>query len=101
MDLLFNRYASPFSLVNNMIRASRFCEFVDEFLRLNNERVRQESLFDIWLHKCFDQGYDEFVSEVEKRERALNPEPIDFIATINNTIDILNSFNPEINDGES
>ena len=42
MDLLYSRYASPFSFMNPYIEQGRFGEFVSEITRLEFERKKEE-----------------------------------------------------------
>lgn len=89
MDLLFSRYASPFLIVNQMIQCNRFSEFIDEFLMLDEDR----KLWEVYLHKVFDKSYIEFEKALKKPKR--NQKPINFEATINESISILEGFKPE------
>ncbi len=43
MDLLFNRYASPMELVSLYIENGRFGEFVENVIRMDNERKKKEA----------------------------------------------------------
>lgn len=89
MDLLAQRYASPFSLLDKMISQKRFFEFVREVNTIKNE----EKLWEIWLHRVFDKPYDEWKESltVDVEETAkYNAD-----ATVKNSLDILNGFNPE------
>jgi hypothetical protein len=92
MDLLFSRYASPFLLLDEILACGRFTEFTTEFLKMNNKRVREETYFDIWLHKVWDQGYSEFM---DSNTREVVPQDVDFETTINESMNILKGFNPE------
>ena len=44
MDLLFQRYASPFLFVDGMIQTGRFAEFVIEFIKTTNQEKEIEKL---------------------------------------------------------
>lgn len=93
MDLLFSRYASPFLLLDSMIGCGRFLEFVSEIHDMNNERVINDTLFDTWLHKDFENGYYEF-RRLMKQPIEVESQDIDFETTINCSRDILKNFNP-------
>lgn len=89
MDLLFSRYASPFLIVNQMIQYNRFSEFIDEILLIEEDR----KLWEVYLHKVFDKSYFDFEKAVKKPK--VIHKPINFEATINDSISILEGFKPE------
>lgn len=87
MDLLFKKYASPFVLLDEYISWGRFCEFIDEFIKEENETRK----YDYWLHKVWDKSYDEF-------SRSLEPKPEvkkeDLETTISNSRNMMMNFKP-------
>lgn len=93
MDLLFKRYADPFLLLNTVLKANRFAEFLDELIQIVNDETEEKALWDIYLHKVFDKSYKEFMNEVKIPEEAT--KPIDFETTIKDSFSILEGFNPE------
>lgn len=94
MDLLFNRYASPFLLLDQMIAVGRFAEFIDEFLELKNEEVEAETLFDMYLHHPFlEIGFDEWKKKCLK-SNAQPQKKTDFGTTIRNSFGMLHNFVP-------
>lgn len=90
MDLLFSRYASPFSLVDCMISTKRFSEFVVEFVKLDGEH----QLWDFYLHKIIDKTFKEFKEGVESDLDALNTSDSKVIDTVSQSKNILNNFTP-------
>lgn len=90
MDLIFKRYSSPFILLDNYLRLGRFDEFVDEVIKANNE----DETYKVWLLKVHDKSYEEFREEVlnSSKNKASTPEQIK--ATISESKNILNGFNP-------
>ncbi len=93
MDLLFSRYASPFLLLDSMLECGRFLEVVSEIYDMNNERVINDTLFDTWLHKDFENDYSEF-RRLVKQPMETPSQDIDFETTINDSRNILKNFNP-------
>lgn len=93
MDLLFSRYASPFLLLDAMIGCERFSEFISEVFEMHTERVKDDILFDVWLHKDFENSYDEFRRQLKQPIETASQE-VDFETTINDSRSILDSFNP-------
>lgn len=95
MDLLFKRYASPFLLLDVAIENSRFLAFLSELI----DTVNEEKIYDLWMHRVFNKGYEEFKKSVMKRSstRAVptttNKEDIQKI--VKDSFEILNNFNPK------
>lgn len=90
MDLLFKRYANPFLLTDNMIATGRFYEFVMEFIDIHND----EKIYGVWLHKIFDKGFDAFKEAVMENNQIVDIDNQNVGTTINESMDILNNFNP-------
>lgn len=88
MDLLFNRYASPFLLLDGMLETGRFSEYVRKFIDMQNE----EKIYTLWLHKVYDKSYAEFKDQIMPKKPA---NPVDLETTIRGSKEILNSFIPE------
>lgn len=92
MDLLFKRYASPFLLLDHYIDSGRFLEFVNEFNGIQTE----ELMWDVWLHKIFDQSFDDYKQGVmEHAKNNVKPTKKQLETTIINSKSILDSFHPE------
>lgn len=88
MDLLFKRYASPFSLLDSMMLTGRFLEFVLEVLKINNE----EQLYELWLHKVFDKSFLDFKEAYSPRKITTKQE---IETTIKENYEIMHNFIPE------
>ena len=91
MDLLFKRYADPFSLINGYIQTARFDEFVDAFI----EQKQEDDRWEFFLHKVWDKSYIEFVESVKTTQDVKNMSDVDIEATIKNSMKILGGYNPE------
>lgn len=92
MDLLFKRYASPFLLLDTYISSGRMNEFIIEFMNIHNE----ETMWDVWIHKIFEQSFDDYKESVYEHARnAVKPTKRQLETTISNSQQILNSFVPE------
>ena len=95
MDLLFNRYASPFLLLDQMIAVGRFAEFIDEFLELKNEEIRDSNLFDLYLHHPFlEIDFEEWKKKCIKSNNTQPQEKTDFGTTIRKSFGMLHNFVP-------
>lgn len=95
MDLLFKRYASPFSIINQMIVLERFNEFVTEFIIIKNEDTDNDTFWQMYLHSAFlECTYDEFKSKLGIRKESEPVEKVNFETTIQASREILNNFKP-------
>ena len=96
MDLLFKRYADPFSLLDGYIRTSRFCEFLNEF----GKQKKEDDRWEFFLHKVWDKTYVEFCEELQVTQDLQEMSEDDIEATIKKSMSILGNFNPEQKVGE-
>ena len=87
MDLLFQRYASPFLLLDGLLTTSSLTSFIMEMY----EQVNEEKLWDFYLHKVFDQTWGEFLDDVKPKK----VEKIDVGETIIKSKQMLNNFTPK------
>lgn len=95
MDLLFKRYASPFLFVDGMIQTGRFYEFVVEFMKVTNEDLEEKYDWEFFVHKVYDKSYQEFKEEIRINKENQELSDHDIETTIQNSVNILNRFNPE------
>lgn len=100
MDLLSQRYASPFSFVNGMIRTGRFCEFITNLVKTSNEEKEEQFRWEFWLHKVFAGTYNEFKEEIKNNEQNLSMPKETIAETVQDSLDILKTFNPKPQGGE-
>lgn len=95
VDLLYKRYASPHTIIEEMIRCGRFSEFISEFLKIHNEEVENETMWDWYLHHTFlDKTFEDF-KKLLKVDKPEPQEKIDFGTTFNDSITMLEGFVPE------
>ena len=81
-------------LLNQMIRTRRFEEFVMELVQMHNEEMEDKTLWDIWLHRIFDKGFDEFKKSLgTHKEAAPTQEEVKSIAM--DSKNILAGFVPD------
>lgn len=89
MDLLFRRYASPFLLLDEVIKNNRLSEFVTEVMKSENER----QTWEFYLHKVSDKSYSDFKESLGTVEGTV-PSEADLEATVKSSENILNNFKP-------
>lgn len=87
MDLLFQRYASPFLLLDGLLTTSSLTSFITDMY----EQVNEEKLWNFYLHKVFDQTWGEFLDDVKPKK----VEKIDVGETIIKSKQMLNNFTPK------
>lgn len=95
MDLLFKRYASPFLLLDEVIKTCRFSEFISRFVVILNEESEKESeeiLWEYYLHRVFDKSFSNFKQEMQQPKQP--EENVDFGTTLKMSYDILSGFIP-------
>jgi hypothetical protein len=95
MDLLFKRYASPFSFIDGMIQTGRFSEFVDSLTETVNKEKESQHNWEYFLHKVWEGSFDDFNAEIEtnKRNQKMSKRTIE--TTVNESMKILKNFKPE------
>lgn len=48
-----------------MIETQQFAAFVRDFIRRENEELEHDTLWNLWLHKCYDgRSFDQFRDEL-------------------------------------
>lgn len=98
MDLLSKRYASPFSLLDNLIHAEQFNEWVEYFLNKQAQEDDDKKMWEFFLHKVHDKSFEEWKSEVKagvssgSEKDAIDEAKKEEI--IKRSENILNGFNP-------
>lgn len=95
MDLLFKRYASPYSFIQGMIDTGRFEEFVTNFVLTVNKEKSDKTDWEFFLHKVFDKSYNEWQEEVRTINKNQQISEVDVETTIKHTNDIINQFNSQ------
>lgn len=88
MDLLFSKYASPFSLIDELISNGDFFDWTLEFIDAENDR----KITEVWLHKIFDKSFEEFKNSILTEENTVTNEQLE--TTIVESQSILNNFIP-------
>lgn len=96
MDLLFKRYADPFSLMTGYIQTSRMCEFIHTFI----EQKTEDDKWEYFIHKVWDKSYSEFCAALQTSQDLQQMSNEDIETTVKKSMDILGNFNPEQEEGE-
>ena len=96
MDLLFKRYADPFSLLTGYIQTSRFTDFIQTFL----EQKVEDDRWHFYVHRVWDKSFTEFSESLRTTQDAQMMTDVDMEATVRESMNILGNFNPEKGEGE-
>ena len=73
--MLFKRYANPMIILEQMIRTQRFSEFINEFVRIQNEELEDRTQWEFWLHRVFDKTWAQFIEVVEGNSSVAENKP--------------------------
>lgn len=95
MDLLAQRYASPFLMLDEFIRLHQLHDFVIEILKTIADEKVHEARWQFYLHKVYDITFDEYVRRCElsqKEEEYMTHEEIGNV--INESKKMLEGFVP-------
>ena len=95
MDLLFARYADPFSFINGMILTGRFCEFVVSIWNKTEKEKDDREIWEFFLHRVYDKSFDGFKEELRNNAKNRNMSERTIETTVNHSMNILQNFNPE------
>ena len=67
MDLLANRYANPFLILDNVIRLGQLHDFSIQILKIITEEKVQERRWEIYLHKVWNMTFEDYVNSCESK----------------------------------
>lgn len=94
MDLLSQRYASPFLILDEFIRIHQLYDFVAEILKTIVDEKIHDIRWQFYLHKVFDISFEEYVRRCEQpQHEEMSHQEIGNI--INDSKKMLEGFMPE------
>lgn len=82
-------------LLDRMIRMRRFEEFVRELVQMHNEELEDKQLWEIWLHRIFDKGFDEFKKSLGGHNEKAAPTQEEVKSIAMDSRNILAGFVPD------
>jgi hypothetical protein len=95
MDVVFKRYHSPFLMLENVMRSVG----LEKFIHTLNEEIREEQLWEVFIHSDSGMTYDEFkkaqdkaTNHVQKEHKVSRKDEIDSI--VEQSQGILLEFKP-------
>lgn len=87
MDLLFEKMANPFVLIDELLLNGDFFDWVLEFIDEENDR----QFWEVWLHKVFDKSFEDFKNSIMQTNQ-IDDEQLE--TTVMDSKSILNGFIP-------
>ena len=97
MDLLAQRYASPFLILDEFIRLHQLHEFTLEIMKTIADEKVHDARWQYWLHKVFnDMSFEEYIRRCEQsqtQEQGMTHKEIGNV--INESKKMLEGFVPE------
>ena len=90
--MLFQRYANPMVILDKMIRARRFTEFVQEVMRIRNQEMVDQARWEFWLHKVFEMTVEEYLAKIDGTDEVVSVDVME--ATVKDSMGIINGFCP-------
>lgn len=95
MDLLAQRYASPYLILDDFIRLRQLHEFIVSILtRIAEEKVH-DVRWDFWLHRVFNMTFEDFVRKCEEPDRETEINYTQIGGIISDSKTLLDGFVPE------
>ena len=88
-DLIYHRYASPTTLLNEVIAAGQLSEFIHLVIKKREE----ERDWEYYLHRVLDKSFNDFVNEMETETQTR--QTIDVETTLQDSISMMTDFSPE------
>lgn len=93
MDLLSQRYASPFFVLDEFIRLGQLHDFIQGIMQVIFEEKKEKYRWEFFLHKVFDKTYEEYLNIVEGTDNEAHSMTDDEIIQITaQSRDLLNNF---------
>ena len=97
--MLYQRYANPMELLDNMLITGQLYRFVSEIIKTVNEELEEKALWEFWLHKDWERSWPEFRKSLNDKPNAA-PTQQETLDIVNESMNIMASFCPVGGGGE-
>lgn len=78
-----------------MIESGRLFEFIREMIHIRNEEMEEETTWEVWLHKCFEQSWSEFCASLnDTNSTNAAPTHEELKKTVSESANLLANFCP-------
>ena len=95
MDLLSQRYASPFLMLDEFIRLNQLHEFICEVLNAMAEEKTHKARWEFYLAKVVDMSFEAYVELCEKGNQEEDISFDDIGDILASSKGMLEGFSPE------
>lgn len=96
MDLLAQRYASPFLILDEFVRLKQLHEFIVETLTRIADEKAHDVRWNFWLHRVYDMSFEDYVRRCEQPPEVEQKTDYAKIGSIiSDSKTLLNGFVPE------
>jgi hypothetical protein len=83
-----------------MIDTGRLFEFCREVIHIRNEELEEETAWEVWLHKVFEQSWQDFRASLNDDSTNAAPTQEDLKRTASESANLLANFRPPDGGGE-
>lgn len=90
MDLLFTRYASPFSLLDQMLENGSFSDYIDYMF----DAYTEEKDWEFYINKDIDMSFTDFRDSLKVQAVQRQTPEADLETAVIESRDILSNFTP-------
>lgn len=94
---MYRRYARPEPLIDEAITNGALFEFVSDVWRTIYEEKNERQLWELWLHKDYENSYSDFRKKFGSPSREVEvpqQNDVEVASTITNSRNILEMINP-------
>lgn len=98
MDLLSQRYANPYMVMDDFIRLGQFHEFTVDILTTIAEEKIHNARWEYYIHKVWNMSFDEYIAECKsKQDKEKNNDMSvqDISNIVSDSMNMLKGFKPE------
>lgn len=95
MDLMAQRYADPYMILDDFIRLNQLHDFSIETMKTIAEEKKHEARWNYYLHRVWDMSFEDYVNACEQEQqkrKEMSHEEIEDV--INNSKNMLEGFIP-------
>lgn len=94
MDLLAQRYASPFLILDEFIRLHQLHDFVLEMVKSIADEKLEERRWQFFLHKTYGVSWEDYLKSCEPQQKKEEVSEEQIKITINDSKNMLEGFIP-------
>ena len=90
--MLYQRYANPMELLDNMLMTGQLYRFVSEIVKTVNEELEEKALWEFWLHKDWERSWPEFRKSLNDKQQNAAPTRQETLDIVKESMNIAASF---------